>query len=143
MMESVDTCVFYEMWNAYHCQKYELSTLMFESLDSDKWDRSYTPLTLNNLEKQQTNVMNQFMDHVWDGFYTGQLRLNRFISIFENKQSYELLYTGTVPSKQRFYQYETNGGSIIRINYLKNGAFRVTDGDGVEYPPNDFDDATQ
>ena len=63
------------------------------------------------------------MDHVWDGFYTGQIRLSRFPSIVESNQDYEVLYTGTPPAAQRFTLIADNGGSMIQIKYLNAGCY--------------------
>lgn len=56
-----------------------LAVLQFESLDSDKRDRSSQPIWVNSTDSVDTpafsNKLNAFMDHVWDGFYTGHLRL--------------------------------------------------------------------
>mmetsp|Transcript_29264 Transcript_29264/g.28399 ORF Transcript_29264/g.28399 Transcript_29264/m.28399 type:complete len:117 (-) Transcript_29264:75-425(-) len=82
------------------------------------------------------------MDHIWDGFYTGQLRLNRFPTLIEAFNRYEILYTGTVPSIQRFYLHTESGGVTLKISYLKTGAFSIFDEDGDEIAPNDFDDST-
>lgn len=56
---------------------------MFESLDEDKWDRSVQPVYLTNTETGARNKINSYMDHVWDGFYTGQVRLSRFPAVLE------------------------------------------------------------
>ena len=136
-------CELVEDWNAYYCENTDLGVLLFESLDGDKESRSYTPLTLNNLFIQQTSILNQFMDHIWDGFYTGQLRLNRFATLIEGGYAYELLYTGTVPGNQRFIWEGDNGGALIKIHYLKTGAFKVVNGNGNEIAPNEFDDSTR
>ena len=58
-------------WNAAHCINPNLGVLLFESLDADKSDRSVQPVTLSNADTGYENVLNSFMDHVWDGFYTG------------------------------------------------------------------------
>lgn len=60
------------------------------------------------------------MDHVWDGFYTGQLRLSRFPSIVQaDRGVYDLLYTGTPAKKQRFTlkSQDWRAGMTIRIAY--------------------------
>lgn len=59
------------------------------------------------LEKQGTsmkNKLNSYMDHVWDGFYTGQTRLSRFPAlVWAPKGSvYDMTYTGTPAKKQKF-----------------------------------------
>ena len=65
-------------WNAAHCRNSRLGILLFESLDADTMDRSVQPITLTSEETGYENTINSFMDHVWDGFYTGQVRLSRF-----------------------------------------------------------------
>ena len=73
-------------------------------------DRSYVPLNLVNPSIPSfNNKLNSFMDHVWDGFYTGQTRLSRFISIVRTDTSdfTEILFTGTPPLSQLFELYAT------------------------------------
>ncbi len=43
--------------------------------------------------------LNSFMDHVWDGFYTGQIRLSRFIGLirYNPTEMYNIIFTGTPP----------------------------------------------
>lgn len=52
--------------------------LLFESLDADTYDRSVQPVIITNEATGYSNKINSMMDHVWDGFYTGQKRLSRF-----------------------------------------------------------------
>ena len=52
--------------------------MIFESLDEDKLTRLVTPITITNEELNSRNVLNTFMDHLWDGFYTSMKRLSRF-----------------------------------------------------------------
>jgi len=58
-------------WNAHYCENEYMSLLLFESQDSDNTKRTFTPVTLVNQNINSTNILNQFMDHTWDGFYTG------------------------------------------------------------------------
>ncbi len=53
------------------------------------------------------------MDHVWDGFYTGQKRLLRFPAIVEaNTDKYHTItYTGTPPLSQMFELYGTEAAT--------------------------------
>jgi len=80
-----------------------LAVLSFESLDSDKWDRSSQPIWVNSTDSEEnpsfSNKLNAFMDHVWDGFYTGHLRLQRFPTIVDLAFDYTLYYSGTPPNK--------------------------------------------
>ena len=51
-------------------------------------DRSFIPLNITNPSiPNYNNKLNSFMDHVWDGFYTGQKRLSRFISVVRTDTS--------------------------------------------------------
>lgn len=46
--------------------------LLFESLDEDKYDRTVSPIIITSKDNDvYWNKLNTFMDHVWDGFYTG------------------------------------------------------------------------
>lgn len=71
-------CETVSAWNAAHCINTKLGVLLFESLDADTSDRTIQPITLTQNVTNYSNTVNSFMDHVWDGFYTGQLRLSRF-----------------------------------------------------------------
>jgi hypothetical protein len=68
--------------NAYICDTEKLGILLFESEDDDKWDRSMQPIYVKKQGTKMENKVNSVMDHVWDGFYTGQVRLSRFHSVF-------------------------------------------------------------
>jgi hypothetical protein len=68
--------------NAYICDTEKLGILLFESEDKDKWDRSMQPIYVKKQGTKIENKLNSVMDHVWDGFYTGQVRLSRFHSVF-------------------------------------------------------------
>jgi hypothetical protein len=64
--------------NLWICAQDRLGTLQFESEDSDTLDRSIQPIYSQLQGTGMNNMVNSFMDHVWDGFYTGQTRLSRF-----------------------------------------------------------------
>lgn len=77
--------------------------LIFESLDSDNEDRTYSPIVITTSNSPSfSNVLNSFMDHEWDGFYTSQKRLDRFPTLVDAGWTYLVSYTGTQPIKQRF-----------------------------------------
>jgi len=67
--------------NAYMCQDKKLGVLLFESQDKDWKDRSMQPIYVTQEGSTYQNKLNSMMDHVWDGFYSGQIRLSRFPSI--------------------------------------------------------------
>lgn len=100
-------CALETTWNTFLCTGSnwnKLGVLLFESLDSDTWDRSVQPVTIVKNEKDSTyaNFLNSAMDHIWDGFYTGQTRLTRFPVQVENDKDYTVRFTGTPPGKMRF-----------------------------------------
>lgn len=68
-----------------------------------------------------SNKLNAFMDHVWDGFYTGQVRMSRFNSVVNapNDAVYDLVFSGTPPKKMRFTMNSMahSAGMTIRIAY--------------------------
>lgn len=68
-----------------------------------------------------SNKLNAFMDHVWDGFYTGQVRESRFPSVvYAPKGSvYNITYSGSPAKSQRFELKSLNlrSGMTIRIAY--------------------------
>ena len=72
-----------------------------------------------------SNALNSFMDHVWDGFYTGQKRRSRFPSIVRSGDVVTIGYTGTPPEKQMFKYESTEDSIIIKIDYPKAGAYRI------------------
>jgi len=80
--ESYNGCEYHSDWDAWECSDRKIGVLLFESLDGDTWDRSVQPINITEevdySENRYNNILNSAMDHVWDGFYTGQLRLSRF-----------------------------------------------------------------
>lgn len=76
------------------------------------------------------------MDHVWDGFYTGQIRLSRFPSIIETIGYHNLKYTGTPPNNARYKLISDVGAITIKIHYPNAGSYSI-EADGVykDYTP--------
>jgi hypothetical protein len=64
-------CKFYSEWNSYYCENDNLGSLLFESTDDDVMDRTFSPMIVSNDITGFNNTLNSFMDHTWDGFYTG------------------------------------------------------------------------
>jgi hypothetical protein len=117
--------------------------LLFESEDADNRDRSMQPIYVqqitpdtkkNSSDLGMNSKLNSFMDHVWDGFYSGQLRESRFPAVvYAPKGSvYNITFSGSPAKKMRFElkSLDTRSGMTIRIAYpsaesrkvLKNGA---------------------
>jgi hypothetical protein len=84
------------------------------------------------------------MDHVWDGFYSGQLRKSRFPVIVDAFKTsiYDIAYSATPPKKQRFklWANNKNTGLLVRIAYPDSVAYQVKrNGKVIEY--NSWNDA--
>lgn len=67
----VEDCEYYKAHNGYICENEYLGILHFKALDEDSYDRSVAPVYVRNNETGIDNKLNTFMDHLWDGFYTG------------------------------------------------------------------------
>ena len=104
--EVIDSnCVSKVEWNAAICPSLDWALVQFESLDSDRLDRSVQPIFVNS-ENQLAyfkNKLNSFMDST-KGFYESQKRMSRFSSLVRTKQEnfFIIDYTGTPPRNQIF-----------------------------------------
>jgi hypothetical protein len=76
----VPDCSKLEENNMWMCEQSKLSMLMFESEDADNRDRGMQPVYVqmqepntkkNDTDQGMNSKLNSFMDHVWDGFYSG------------------------------------------------------------------------
>lgn len=126
-------------WNAYRCTTDNLGVLLFESEDPDKFDRAMQPIYLQMWNSTNTqSKLNAFMDHVWDGFYSGQIRRSRFPGMVwaPPDMVYNIVMTGTPAKKMRFVlrsQSET-AGMIVSIYYPSAESRQVRkDGEVIEY----------
>lgn len=97
---------------------------MFESLDGDSYDRSVQPIYVTS-DSGYYNVLNSMMDHVWDGFYTGQTRISRFPVQIDTTQDYTIQMTGTPPGTMRFKLDADKGTVKIKIPYPNAGSYVV------------------
>ena len=91
------------------------------------------------------NVLNTFMDHLWDGFYTSMKRLSRFASLIQGGPNmfYQITYTSTPPLRQKFMLKTNQAPVVIRIKYPKAGAYQVQDANGREIVANAWDAGIQ
>lgn len=79
------------------------------------------PIIFSAEGTEEANTMNAYMDHVWDGFYTGQVRLSRFPVIMHATRGtvYDVTFTGT-PAQNMTWKLvaeESSAGAMIRIAY--------------------------
>lgn len=112
-------------WNAAHCLNSRLGVLLFESLDADTSDRTIQPITISSEETGYKNTVNSMMDHIWDGFYTGQKRLSRFPVQIETDHHYLIKMAGTPPGKMRYTLRADGGWLTLRLYYPNAGAYQV------------------
>ena len=58
------------------------------------------------------------MDHVWDGFYTGQIRLSRFTGLIRHNPSkfYNVTFTGTPPLKMIYELFGAQQDHFYKIS---------------------------
>ena len=125
-------------WSAAWCNNRNLGLLLFESLDADNEDRTIQPVHLTNEVTNYHNKVNSMMDHMWDGFYTGQKRLSRFPMQVESLGDYTMDFTGTPASSMRFVLKADVGGIKIKIPYPNAGSYTVFAND-VEKPYTPWD----
>jgi len=132
----------YTELNGYACNNNDLGVLIFESEDTDKWDRSMQPVFVAKQGTDMNNKLNSYMDHMWDGFYTGQVRLSRFPTLFEASDGsiYDITMTGTPPKKMLF-RLSGGVGATIRIAYPGSESRGIYK-NGVEIAYNQWNDAT-
>jgi hypothetical protein len=135
----VDTCYKVDQWNGWHCTNDKIGMLVFQNLDENAIDRTIQPIYYRDESSGVDNELNAFMDHIWDGFYTGQQRVAMFPGLIETDSEYEIVYTSTEPLKQKFLLHSTNGGVKITINYMDAGVYRVLDENQNQIEPNDWD----
>jgi len=85
--------------NAWICDNPDLGVLLFESNDIDTEDRNVAPIYVKQMGSKMNNKINSMMDHMWDGFYTGQIHLSRFPALIQGTKgsTYDIVYTGTPP----------------------------------------------
>ena len=97
--------------------------------------RTITPIHITSDVYGSDNLVNTFMDHVWDGFYTGQVRWSRWPSIILTGPGvrFNISYTGTPPLSQRFTLNGDYGGVILRIKYTKTNVYTVANSQGNVY----------
>lgn len=136
-------CTYYSDWNAYYCTNSKIGLLTFESLDEDKLDRTVSPIVITSPNIPSfSNVINSFMDHGWDGFYTSQKRLTRFPALVITGNKYIVSYTGTPPLAQRYRLTTFDTGVTIQIRYTKPGAYQIFDTSNKLISANGFDTTT-
>lgn len=92
------------------------------------------------------NKLNSYMDHVWDGFYQGQIRMSRFPGIVEATPDsvYDITMTGSPAKKMRFTLIAKDKAAAMLVRIAYPGAeSRQIKIDDKYVPPNEWDDTIQ
>jgi len=88
-------------------------------------DRSVAPMFISNAASGYLNKVNSYMDHVWDGFYTGQKRKSEFPVLVQTGDFYQIEFTGS-PFKNMQYMLKASTGQIkVRQLYWDAGSYDV------------------
>jgi len=128
-------CKLYAEMNCYICKREHLSVMMFESGDDDTEDRNVAPIFVQLKDSQIKNKINSMMDHMWDGFYAGQIHLSRFSILLdaEPKSIWNVTMSGSPPKNLRFKLTSLSkvAGSIIRIPYPGAESRSITKDDKI------------
>jgi hypothetical protein len=123
-----------EEWNAWHCENSYLGVLVFNSLDADWEDRNMAPVYVYNDETGFNNTLNHQMDHVWDGFYTGQKHKSQFASLIQTTGNYTMKPTGTTPGRMRYTLRADRGAIKVKVPYSTAGSYQVkVEGKAIPY----------
>jgi hypothetical protein len=129
-----DGCTHKESWNMWSCNNRNLGVLIFESMDEDNEDRSMQPIYIFDEQGDYSNTLNSMMDHMWDGFYTGQVRLSRFPAQIETGKDYTIKMQGIPAANMRFKLHASLGGSKFKIMYPNAGSYTVkVNGNAIPY----------
>jgi len=107
---------------------------MFIGDDWDWEDRNVAPVWITNEETGYTNKINHQMDHMWDGFYTGQKHKSQFQAMVETTGNYTIEYTSTPFKNMRYELRATTGIMKLKIHYWNAGSYEVyANGNLVEH----------
>jgi len=149
--EHLTGCEARPLWNGHICDNLQLGMLLFESEDSDRFDRSVQPIYVRDYHDDGSSPtgsftmeqkLNSMMDHGCDTGYTSQLRTSRFPVLAQaDDRAYDIVYSGTPPKKQRFSLFtgDPDAGMTIRIAYPGSEARAITM-DGETVPTNPWND---
>lgn len=137
--EAFDNCEFQEAMNAWECENEYIGQLCWIADDEDWEDRSPTPIFVSDEVSGYTNKINHMMDHMWDGFYTGQKHKSQYTAMIQTNRDYLIEYSGTPWKDQRFEMRAEKGQSMITIQYWNSISIRVY-ADEELIDPMPFDD---
>jgi len=92
------------------------------------------PVYVYNDETGFNNTLNHQMDHVWDGFYTGQKHKSQFASLIQTTGNYTMKPTGTTPGRMRYTLRADRGAIKVKVPYSTAGSYQVkVEGKAIPY----------
>lgn len=134
--DSFQNCEYVESWNAWGCKNKMIGQLVFIGDDPDWEDRNVAPVWLTKEETGYSNKLQHQMDHVWDGFYTGQLHKQQYTAMLEAEGNYTVEYTSTPFKKMRYHLRSDTGIIKLKVHYWNAGSYEVyADGRLIEPTP--------
>ena len=99
---------------------------MMISDDVDSEDRTVSPIYLVNEVTGYSNKLQHQMDHMWDGFYTGQKHKSQFAALVETNIDYNVTFSSTPPENMRIQMRGSENGQIkFMIQYWNTLSLRV------------------
>jgi hypothetical protein len=136
LLTKTKSCKLSTNGNSYQCDDLHWGQVVFESQDVDKTARIFSPINLTASDSFR-NDLNTMMDHTWNGFYTGLVRLSRFSGIIQTNKHYTFLYKGTLPVVQYFQLQGAEKGDFIHVDftYTTSQSIRVELDDGTVVKP--------
>ena len=121
----MDFCEFREIWNAWVCNNKEIGVLKFIGDDPDWEERNVSPVYVMDEETGFNNKVNIMMDHMWDGFYTGQKHKSQMNTLLQSNRNYTIEYTSTPFKNMRYKLMGGSGFTKIRVHYWDAGSYHV------------------
>ena len=127
-----------------------MSHLVFESLDSDAYSRTYSPVALYEMTTPSIQNIGNSFSQKSPNILSGIMRRSLFALTFETDPNvnvlkyYNLTYTSTEPQAQRFKissSATTTARMVVAIRYKEQNSYAVRNLDTnsiIEY--NEWDD---
>jgi hypothetical protein len=130
-----NTCTSRSAANTYACGTTGWGMLVFDSQDVDALTRILSPINITNSDGY-SNALNNFMDHLWDGFYTSLKRLSRYPAAVQTGKDYIVKFTSTIPNsvKWQLQGALTDETITVQYGYQTPQSVKIVNKDGTNIP---------
>ena len=130
-----NTCTSRSDANTFACGTTGWGMLVFDSQDVDALTRILSPINITNSDGY-SNGLNNFMDHLWDGFYTSLKRLSRYPAAVQTGKDYIVKFTSTIPNsvKWQLQGALTDEGITVQYGYQTPQSVKIVNKDGTNIP---------